>query len=55
MLIVWYSAAAIWLQNMHTLEGQFSVKSYAFSFGVVVLEIISGGKRTPASLTANLP
>ncbi|KAK1367093.1 hypothetical protein POM88_042654 [Heracleum sosnowskyi] len=30
----------------YALEGQFSVKSDAFSFGVVVLEIISGKKNT---------
>lgn len=30
----------------YAVEGQFSVKSDAFSFGVVVLEIISGRKST---------
>ena len=30
----------------YALEGQFSVKSDAFSFGVVVLEIVSGKKNT---------
>ncbi|KAK1359136.1 hypothetical protein POM88_043610 [Heracleum sosnowskyi] len=35
-----------YMVSEYAVEGQFSVKSDAFSFGVVVLEIISGRKNT---------
>ena len=45
---------SVYMSPEYAMNGQFSVKSNAFSFGVLVLEIISGQKNNSFQIGENI-
>ena len=45
---------SVYMSPKYAMNGQFSVKSNAFSFGVLVLEIISGQKNNSFQIGENI-